>query len=199
VNRGEKEQLKFIGTPLEDSRIFLVDENRQPLTTAGSGEIVIDCPFIAPGYWQNTGETSQRFQFNPSGRSLFFTGDLGEQDNQHRISIAGRMDHQVKIDGIRIEPGEIESIMMAHDDIKEAVVVATENENGDKYLCAYFVTHTAYSHQKSNHKTSIIDKITNHLKKKLPGFMIPKQIVQVEKLPLTASGKIDRRALRNNV
>jgi acyl carrier protein len=116
---------------------------------------------------------------------LYRTGDLARWLNDGNIEFLGRIDHQVKIRGFRIELEEIETRLVNHPDIKEAVVLAQEGEKGDKYLCAYIVTDREY-------KTSWIREF---LAQELPGYMIPSYFVKIEKIPLTPNGKVNRGAL----
>ena len=116
---------------------------------------------------------------------IYRTGDLARWLPDGNIEFLGRIDHQVKIRGFRIELGEIESRLSNHPGIKEAVVLAREDEAGDKYLCAYVVSE----------ERIIVSKIRENLSKKLPDYMIPSYFVQLERIPLTPNGKINRRAL----
>ena len=116
---------------------------------------------------------------------MYRTGDLARWLPDGNIEFIGRIDHQVKIRGFRIELGEIESQLLKHEEIKEAVVIDREDKDGNKYLCAYVV---------SNKEMTVIE-LREHLSKELPDYMVPAYFMQLEKIPLTPNGKIDRKAL----
>jgi amino acid adenylation domain-containing protein len=198
VTIGNGDQLSSLGEPLDKTEIFLVDQNRYPLTGPGNGEIVIACPHMAPGYWQNQIETNHRFHMDKAGRRLFFTGDMGNQDKHRKITISGRIDDQVKIGGIRVEPGEIESLLLKQEDVKHVVVIPLDNDFNDKYLSAFIVPHQFDKKINNTDHNPMISKLIEHLKGKLPEVMIPAKFVFLEKLPLTPSGKVNRNILRLN-
>ncbi len=125
-----------------------------------------------------------RIKAVPFGRIFWFP--------DRNIELLGRTDHQVKIRGFRIELGEIEKHLLKHDGIKEAVVLAWTEENRDKYLCAYIIP------GKEEKKCTAIE-LREYLAKELPDYMIPSYFVQLEKIPLTPNGKIDRYPQRNLV
>jgi len=130
------------------------------------------------------------FKKRPPGRrrhKLYKTGDLARWLTDKNIEFLGRVDHQVKIRGSRIELGEIESRLLAHAHINEAVVITKEDENREKYLCAYII---------SDRKLTV-PGLRDYLSEALPGYMIPSQFKQLETMPLTANGKVDRKALES--
>lgn len=172
-----------IGDPLEDTEIFLVDEDGQLVEDFGTGEIVVACDHTAPGYWQDPETTAQRFTRDPEAGRLYWTGDLGGLLDDGRIEIIGRKDHQVKIRGFRVETGEIESVLLQHPDTREAVVTAGEDDTGDTHLCAY-ITGTG---EDTGLRAYLMDR--------LPDYMVPSYFVHLEAMPLTPNGKIDRKAL----
>jgi acyl-coenzyme A synthetase/AMP-(fatty) acid ligase len=115
------------------------------------------------------------------------TGDLARWLSDGNIEFLGRVDQQVKIRGFRVELGEIENELVKHKDIKDAVVIPREDETGDKYLCVYYVPH---------HPNIVkVEELTAYLSRFLPGYMMPLHFLALEKIPLTASGKVDRKAL----
>ena len=116
---------------------------------------------------------------------MYRTGDLARWLPDGNIEYLGRIDHQVKIRGFRIELGEIETRLLEDDSVKEAVVIARDDEDGNKYLCAYVVV----CHEINT------SKLREHLSKVLPDYMIPSYFVQLDKIPLTSNGKVDRKAL----
>ncbi|MFC3926350.1 phosphopantetheine-binding protein, partial [Clostridium punense] len=131
--------------------------------------------------------TAQKFVDNPfePGTKMYKTGDLARWLPDGNIEFLGRIDNQVKIRGFRIELGEIENRLLQHESIKEAAVLVKENKDGEKYICAYVI---------SDKKLQELD-LKGYLKETLPEYMVPAYFVELEKMPLTANGKLDRRAL----
>jgi amino acid adenylation domain-containing protein/non-ribosomal peptide synthase protein (TIGR01720 family) len=201
-----------IGKPLANLKLYILDryDHLQPLGVAG--ELCISGIGLARGYLNRPGLTAERFCLRRPGGTLFVknappgpprknfllkgtgksnmhpiyrTGDLARWLPDGNIEFLGRIDHQVKIRGYRIELGEIENQLMTVTTIKEAVVLARENKPGEKYLCAYIVP------AKPLGGVNLRETLSQHL----PDYMIPLYFIQLEKLPLTNSGKIDQRAL----
>jgi acyl-coenzyme A synthetase/AMP-(fatty) acid ligase len=131
--------------------------------------------------------TAEKFVDNPfaPGERMYRTGDLTRWLPDGNIEYLGRIDHQVKIRGYRIELGEIEEQFLKVAHVQEAIVLAREDESGQNQLCAYFVAHGELT----------ASELRLTLSQELPGYMIPSYFVQLERMPLTASGKIDRKAL----
>ena len=177
-----------IGKPMANVRVYIVDRwgNLQPMGIGG--ELCIAGKGLARGYLNNPGLTCEKF--NRSYRSyktyiLYKTGDRARWINDGNIEFLGRMDLQVKIRGFRVELGEIESRLLNHPGVKEVVVLAREEESGDKYLCAYVVSNDE----------NVVSELREYLAEELPEYMIPAYFMRLEKIPLTASGKVDRKAL----
>ena len=154
------------------------------------GELYIGGDGVARGYLNGPDLNAQRFVPDPFAQSgnarLYRTGDLVRYRANGEIEFLGRIDNQVKVRGFRIELGEIESALAEHPSVREAVVVARK-DNGDKHLAAYLVAATGL--------TPSIDEIREFLKDKLPDHMVPSVFVVLESLPLSPTGKVDRRAL----
>ncbi|NUF07907.1 AMP-binding protein, partial [Bacillus sp. SPB7] len=131
--------------------------------------------------------TAEKFVDHPfiPGEKLYRTGDLARWLPEGNIEYLGRIDHQVKIRGYRIEIGEIETALLNMEAVQEAIVVAHENDNGDKALCAYYVASESFAVSEMKEKLSV----------QMPSYMIPSYFIQLEKMPLTSNGKIDRKAL----
>jgi amino acid adenylation domain-containing protein len=182
---GERFNSARIGEPLDDTTLLLVDEQGKQLKKSGSGEIVVVCDYVAPGYWQDPVASDERFGKLPGGGRLFRTGDFGIMDRDGKIRLTGRKDSQVKIDGVRVETGEIETHLLEHPKIREAIVTARQDENRDNCLYAYFTADVPLAG----------DVLKEYLFHRLPVVMVPSVFVQVAMMPLTASGKIDRRTL----
>jgi tyrocidine synthetase-3 len=194
------------GGPIYNAFLFILDRSYRVLPVGVPGELFIGGEGVGLGYLNNPeltvekfnkkflrGAMGQFFQKKPPGwLRLYQTGDLVKWMSDGNIEFIGRMDFQVKVRGYRIELGEIESRLLAHRDIKAAVVVALERAAGstasgvmDKYLCAYFVAAV-------NVTAAVLRKYLSAL---LPGYMIPSYFFQLAKIPLTSNGKIDRKLL----
>ncbi|HLP59353.1 MAG TPA: amino acid adenylation domain-containing protein, partial [Candidatus Deferrimicrobium sp.] len=179
-----------IGKPIANTRIYILNERDELCPIGMSGELCIGGDGVARGYLNNPELTAERFKFNMSYRSyktyIFYkTGDMARWLPDGDIEFLGRRDQQIKINGIRIELAEIENILLRHEDIDEAVVISKEKSPGNFVLCAYLVS------QKRLWET----EIRTYLSGKVPTYMIPTQFVHLEKIPLTPSGKIDRKLL----
>ncbi|EJQ37641.1 amino acid adenylation domain-containing protein [Bacillus cereus BAG5X1-1] len=179
-----------IGKPLSNTSVFIVDRDCKLLPFGVPGELCISGDGLSKGYLNRPELTAEKFISNPyiQGERMYRTGDLARILPDGNIEFLGRIDHQVKIRGYRIELGEIENQLLKHDEVKEAVVIAREDMNHSPYLCAYFTSDIADGE-------SLIQEIREILTRGLPEYMIPAFFVQLEKIPLTTNGKIDRKAL----
>jgi len=176
-----------IGTPIANSSSYIL-RNHSHLAAIGTpGELMVGGDGLSRGYLNNPEFTIKKFYPNPfvPGERLYKTGDLAKCLADGNIEFLGRIDQQVKIRGFRIEPIEIESCLLNLDFIKEAVVTTRNNEAGDKYLCAYVVSHREVDPV----------QLKQLLSRQLPDYMLPAYFEQVERLPLTPNGKIDIKAL----
>ena len=212
-----------IGKPIDNVRIYILDKylNMQPIGVPG--ELFISGDSLARGYYNHPELTAEKFIPNPfnslefrvyslelsdnnqnsqlltlhsqqnsdsqlftlNSKLMYKTGDLARWLPDGNIEFLGRLDYQVKIRGYRIELIEIESRLLKHEVIKEAVVISKEDPQGGKYLAAYFTGERELTGM----------ELREHLSKELPDYMIPSSFIQLEKLPLTSNGKIDRKAL----
>ncbi|MCI0767842.1 non-ribosomal peptide synthase/polyketide synthase [Bacillus sp. TL12] len=174
-----------IGRPLPNVQTYVLDRNWLPVPVGVMGELYIGGAGLARGYLNRPELTSERFISHPfkEGERLYRTGDLVRYLPDGNIDYLGRMDNQVKIRGFRIELGEIESTLQEHYLVKEAVVTVRENQSGDKRLVAYVVGEGS------------LEEWREYLKAKLPIHMIPSYFVEMEELPLTINGKVDRKSL----
>lgn len=179
----------FIGTPIANTEIYVLDRNLHLLPKGVPGEIYIGGAGVARGYFQRDDLTHHRFIHHPfkKGKQLYRTGDIGRISSDGKLVYLGRADDQVKIRGYRIELGEIESILKSHEDVAQAVVVDQKDPRGEKHLIAFIV----WKHQKNE------NEIRDYLSRYLPHYMIPSVFISVETLPLTPNGKIDRKSLVN--
>ncbi len=187
----EKRDEITIGKPIWNSLIYILNELDQLQPIGVSGELCISGAGVARGYLNKPELTNERFTANPlkSGEMLYRTGDLAKWLPDGNIEFLGRIDHQVKIRGFRIELAEIENKLLNYKDVKEAVVTTRERENGDKFLCAYYVG------VETNEKVPDTRELREFLAGELPEYMIPAYFINLEKIPLTTNGKLDRKAL----
>ena len=189
----------YIGQPIANSQIYILDAHQELVPTGVPGELSIGGVGVARGYLNRPELTAEKFVPNPfagdPGARLYRTGDLARYRVDGRIEFLGRIDQQVKIRGFRIELREIESALRQHPAVRESVVAAREDVDGDasvrratgKRLVAYVVGKTD--------RFPSINELRNFLKTKLPEHMIPAAFVFLGSLPLTANGKVDRKAL----
>lgn len=180
------------GYPVEDTEILLLDKNGENIGYNQCGEIVIKSSYLSPGYWEM--EKPGVFKELPDTDAiLFHTGDLGCFRIDGCLEHMGRKDNQLKIRGIRIEAGEIEKALQEFSHIKEAIVKAVDNEQGEKQLVSYIVLDESTTVTNDN----FIEKTRRDLKENLPTYMIPDMFIKLEAMPLTLTGKIDRKALND--
>ena len=181
----------LIGGPIEDLQLYIVNSRMQPVPVEVPGEMYVGGGGVARGYLNRADLTAERFVPNPFGNKegdrLYKTGDLARYKENGDIEYLRRIDHQVKIRGFRIELGELESVLAEHPAIREAVVIAREDDPGNKRLVAYLVAHDLSTYDSS--------ELFDYLKEVLPSYMIPAAFVLLDALPLTPNGKIDRLAL----
>jgi amino acid adenylation domain-containing protein len=190
-----------IGRPLSNGKVYVLDSELNPVGVGVSGEIYIAGAGVARGYLKRADMTAEKFLANPysveAGGRMYRTGDLGRYLENGNIEFLGRKDHQVKIRGFRVELGEIEAALVEHPKIRQAVVLAREDEPGDKRLVAYVVAdQEAEEGDSGNKKAGLrISELREHMLGKLPEYMVPIAYVQLKKIPLTPNGKIDRKSL----
>jgi len=178
-----------VGYPVEDNEILLLDEDGKEVGFGTIGEIVVRSRYLSPGYWRRPDLTQKVFLPDPEGgdKRLYRTGDLGCMEPDGCLSYLGRKDFQVKVRGYRIETGEIEMALLSIPAIKETVVVARQDRSLDQRLIAYCVP-------RKNEKLSI-SELRHSLSETLADYMVPSAFVQLDSLPQTPNGKIDRLAL----
>jgi amino acid adenylation domain-containing protein len=187
-----------IGRPIGNTSVYILGARMEPVGVGVSGEIYTGGEGLARGYAGRPEMTAGKFVPDPfggeEGKRLYRTGDLGRYREGGEIEFLGRVDRQVKIRGYRIEPGEIEEVMKRHPSVKEAVVEAREDEPGEKRLVAYVVS-TMDRQEDEELGGAWITELKRYLREKLPEYMAPAAIMELEKLPLTANGKVDRKTL----
>jgi len=183
--------LPAIGSPISNTRIYVLDSRRQPVPVGVVGEIYIGGSGVARGYRARSDLTAGRFISDPFGADpnarLYKTGDLGRWRANGTLEYLGRNDDQVKIRGYRIELEEVEAQLARHDQVKEAAVIAREDSLGQKRLVAYVTSRDQHG--------PTVEKLREHLNGVLPEHMVPAAYVILKSLPLTPSGKLDRSAL----
>ncbi|MFQ4146580.1 amino acid adenylation domain-containing protein [Chlorogloeopsis sp. ULAP02] len=179
-----------IGRPVANTQIYILDSHLQPVPIGVVGELHIGGVQVARGYLNRPDLTQEKFIANPFGKAqencLYKTGDLARYLSDGNIEYIGRSDYQVKIRGLRIELGEIENALSHHCHVREVVVIVRCDRPGDQQLVAYITT---------EQEKPTPESLREFLKQKLPDYMVPVAFVILEVLPLTPSGKLDRRAL----
>ena len=205
-----------IGRPLDNMQAYVLDADLRPVPPGTAGQLYVTGAGLARGYLNQPGLTAQRFiacPYGPPGQRMYATGDLarwtatgegwtapGEAEPGGQLEFTGRADEQVKIRGFRIEPGEIETVLCRHPGIADAAVIAREDTPGRKHLAAYVVPAsdgTASGGTASGGTASppAATELRDHLAAALPDYMVPATFTVLDALPLTANGKLDRRAL----
>jgi amino acid adenylation domain-containing protein/non-ribosomal peptide synthase protein (TIGR01720 family) len=176
-----------IGKPLTNKLIYILNDHLQLQSIGSLGELCIGGFGLARGYLGKPQLTREKFIDNPfiPGERIYRTGDLARFLPDGNIEFCGRIDHQVKIRGHRVEMGELESVIAAHPMVKNVTVREWKDIHGETYLCAYVVGNNSFS----------IIEIKKDIEQKLPGYMIPAFFVELKELPLTTNGKVDRKAL----
>ena len=178
-----------IGRPIANSSIYVLDASLRLAPVGVAGELFVGGDGLATGYLNQPSLTAERFVPSPfdDGERLYRTGDLVRWRSDGQIEFLGRSDEQVKIRGYRIEPGEIEAVVAGHPSVHAAVVLVRETAPGVKQLVGYVVRETGSDLE--------IAGLRAYLKTKLPDYMVPAAIIELESLPLNANGKLDRDAL----
>src|SRR6185503_12722711 len=179
-----------IGRPIANTALYILDHRMQPVPAGTAGDLYIGGKGVARGYWMRPDLTAERFVRDPFGGRdgrLYRTGDVASYRSDGNVEFLGRSDGQVKLRGYRIELGEIEALLDGHPGVGKSVVVAREDTPGDKRLVAYVTP--------SGPAGVPVKELRDHLRAKLPQFMVPSHFVEVREFPLTPNMKIDRKAL----
>ncbi len=189
-----------LGRPIGNTAIYIADSYGQPAAVGVAGELLIAGAGLARGYLNRPGLTAERFLPDPfaeqPGARLYRSGDLARFDAQGQISYVGRIDQQVKIRGFRIELGEIEAALGAHAAVRQAVVVDVQGPAGAQLLAYVVPAEQALLAQAADDECRALrEALRAQLQAQLPDYMVPSQVVLLERLPLTPNGKLDRKAL----
>jgi amino acid adenylation domain-containing protein len=176
-----------IGRPLANTQIYILDRNRNLLPIGIPGDIYIAGEGLSAGYYKNSTLTDDKFIFNHLtnfGR-MYKTGDVGYWKSKGEIIYLGRNDFQIKLRGMRIELGEIEAHLSAHGTVKSSIVKGITKDGNMSYLCAYVIVENGFN----------VDQVREYLHQRLPEYMVPSCFIVMDDFPMTANGKIDRKAL----
>ncbi|HZI20310.1 MAG TPA: amino acid adenylation domain-containing protein [Pyrinomonadaceae bacterium] len=185
------ERMAPIGRPFANTEIYLLDAGLEPVPVGVAGELHVGGPSLARGYLNHPALTAAKFIPHPfssePGARLYRTGDLARYLPDGNVEFLRRMDYQVKVRGFRIELEEIESLLAAHPGVREVLVMAHEHQPGDKFLVAYVVPDPA--------EQPPVQDLQRFIRAHLPAYMVPAAFVMLDSFPLSANGKVDRRAL----
>lgn len=179
-----------IGRAMDNHQAYVLDTHFEPVGVDIPGELAVAGAGVGRGYLGRPEQTAERFRpdpFGPPGSRLYLTGDLVKWLPDGDLLFLGRVDRQVKVRGVRVEPGEIESVLAQHEHVAQALVQAVRDPRGDTVLVAYTVA--------ASEAEPAPDALREHLARKLPPSMVPTLLVSIERVPLTANGKVDVRAL----
>jgi amino acid adenylation domain-containing protein len=180
-----------IGRSIRNTQVYVLNKEMNPVPVGVTGELYIGGDGLARGYINRPGLTAEKFVPNPfskaGGTRLYRTGDLVRWQDEGRLDFLGRIDQQVKIRGFRVELGEIETAIQGHGAVREAVVLARQDEFGNKRLAAYVVS--------ENGTDLTLDELRGYLRERLPEYMLPSACSILRQFPLTPNGKLDRKAL----
>ncbi|MCI4066957.1 amino acid adenylation domain-containing protein [Micromonospora sp. R77] len=199
-----------VGRAVTNKRAYVLDDRLRPVPVGVVGEVYLAGVGLAHGYLNRSGLTAQRFVADPfggPGERLYRTGDLARWTPDGVLDFVGRVDGQVKVRGFRVEPGEIETVLLGHDRVAQAAVVAAPDPTGTLRLIAYLVPHTEPPTAGTDPSRPVdapdraeppaIDgaQVRAWLRERLPDHMVPAAVLVLDRMPLTANGKLDRRAL----
>jgi acyl carrier protein len=188
----------LIGRPIYNTQIYMLDRQLRPVPVGVPGELCIGGVSLGRGYLNCPDLTAEKFvpdAFGPvPGMRLYRTGDLARYQEDGNIEFLGRIDDQVKVRGFRIELGEIETVLAEHPDVRTALVLVNEDSTNDKRLIAYVVPQLP-ADVAPDRSYELTSRLAQHLREKLPAYMVPAAFVLLEEMPLSPNGKLNRRLL----
>ena len=180
-----------IGTPVPGSRAYVLNPHLQPVPVGVAAELYLAGAGLARGYLGRPGPTAGSFLPDPfalePGARMYHSGDVARHTGEGDLEFMGRLDHQVKIRGFRVEPGEIEGVLDAHPDVSRALVVVRESSTGEPSLVAYVAL--------QRRATVDVTQLQDHVRARLPKYMVPSAVILLDAIPLTPAGKVDRTSL----
>lgn len=191
----------LIGRPIQNMRAYVLDQHLEALPVGATGELYLSGVGLARGYLNQPSLTAEKFIKSPFEEDfnarLYRTGDLVRYLQDGNLQFLGRTDDQIKLRGYRVELGEIESVLLLHEKVKEVVVLASDGAPDDIRINAYVVANIDDDEDKSEKLTSnhLVNDLRTGIQKQLPSYMVPSVISLLKVMPLTANGKIDRKAL----
>jgi amino acid adenylation domain-containing protein len=193
ITRGETFGVNVpIGKPIANTKAYVMDSEMALVPCEVGGELYLGGEGLARGYTRRADLTAEKFLPHPfsetPGARIYRTGDRVRWLPSGNLEFLGRIDHQVKIRGYRIELGEIEAALHDHEEVEQALVLVREDQPGVKQLVGYVVSRNGMNQASSG-------KLRDHLKRRLPEYMVPRTVMLLEKMPLTPNGKVDRKAL----
>ncbi|MFF3436963.1 amino acid adenylation domain-containing protein [Streptosporangium sp. NPDC002721] len=197
LDPAEASRRPTVGHPLSATRVHVLDEHGARVPAGAPGELCVGGDGLSRGYLGSPALTAERFvpdPYGPAGSRLYRTGDRARFRPDGRLEILGRLDRQVKIRGYRVEPGEIEARLLAHPWVGRATVTVREDTPGDRRLVAYVVRREPAADERSGHRFDG-GKLREYLAAELPPHLVPSAVVEVGRIPLTPSGKVDQGAL----
>ena len=183
-----------IGSPIGNTQVYVLDARLHPVPRGVQGELYIAGAGVARGYQDRPELTAERFvasPFGPAGTRMYRTGDLVRWNKEGHLEYLARTDHQVKVRGFRIELGEIEHVLAGHPGVAQAAVVVRENQQGDKRIVGYVVPEAGAEAPADD----LLAELSEHLRGRLPEYMVPSALIPLAQIPLTPNGKLDRQAL----
>jgi amino acid adenylation domain-containing protein len=188
-----------IGKPLEETEVYVLDNRQQPVPVGVEGELYLGGEGLARGYVNEPQQTAALFLPHPfsttPGARLYRTGDHARWLPDGNLEFLGRRDAQVKVRGFRIELGEIESVLLQHATVRQATVLVQPGDAGQPRLVAYVVADRDRNTTSGNGQSRTVSELQEHMRERVPDYMVPSAFIMLDELPLTPNGKVDRRAL----